>query len=548
MENNNCNQPNSFVPYRDNCFNLESLSDVLRSPRVFDPVHALNNLQILKCGYVAVKAAVLNYLYQVSDIYEYINNSINLTTPELANLESKYKDVVNELLASITTSVNRKLSDCSKMIAYDLCWVDDVEEQDSNIDVTTAFLQSDIVTFASSTVNGVTTETATFSQTGTSVKRFEASGTIDQDARSITISQIGSSLWEPDLTYLTVRDVYYLYAADGTYKAVLYYASQTADTGGATPDETITLNFDNQTDISAFDDGEYIVTNWGPSNAGDPPAVLNKNYVYYLFDASNVSQALMYWQSTTGTFLNGDEQITFKIVKKATNVEVGTAPYETATVGGGTIWTVSGPSYNKLKVKMDDLPILAYKAFDVGFDNNSITTFCDRPSFQILGDRSTYSVVLRTATNSKWTPVGLDNYGRSGNTMYSQVSTKNAESVSYVLCPSTELRKKPDPNNINATPFQDEGIRYDGTAAPDVVDSDGNVTSTYRAFGNRNNAQVFLETILTPDTSAPGQPFDISENDLVYFLGFLDNKIRQTELVSNSVRTQLNIQKKICNN
>ena len=74
MENNNCNQPNSFVPYRDNCFNLESLSDVLRSPRVFDPVHALSNLQILKCGYVAVKAAVLNYLYQVSDIYEYINS------------------------------------------------------------------------------------------------------------------------------------------------------------------------------------------------------------------------------------------------------------------------------------------------------------------------------------------------------------------------------------------------------------------------------------------------------------------------------------------
>lgn len=545
MENSNCNPKNSYPP-KDNCFNLETLSDVLRSPRVFDPVSALHNIQIIKCGYVAVKAAVLNYLYQVSDIYEYINNSINLTTAELSNLESKYKDVVRELLASITTSVAKRLSDCSKMVAYDLVWVPDLEETDSNVDVTTSLFKSQKVTF---NTNGAGVEFVSIDQSSSSVKKYVAPGVITQGTRSITISETGSTTWEATNT-LTFRDVYYLYEIDGTYKAVLNFASQEADTGiagggAAANDAKITLNFDNQIDISTLIDGDYIVSNWGPVNY----LSTNSHYVYYMFtnnaNYTNTIAYLYYDSVTSGTFTGGDQIVKFRIAKKVANSNLLSAPY-TNSNDNGDIFTVSGPSVNKLKLKMDDLPILAYKAFDVGFYSGSVTTFCDRPSFQILGDRSTFSIVLRTATNSEWTPVGADNYGRSGNTMYSQVSTKNAETISYVLCPSTELRKRPQADNINEV-YDTEGIRYDGTATPDTIDpATGKITATYRAFGNRNNAQIFLESILTPDTSAPAVPYDISENDIVYFLGFLDSKIRQAELVSNTIRLQIDINKKVC--
>ena len=117
-----------------NNFNhLESLNNIIRSSRVFIPEKALNNLKILKCGYIGAKSAILNYLYQVSDIYDYVNNNVNISSVELNNLELRNKDVVNELITSITTSINNKLSDNSKMLSYGVHWVNDIEEQDSSI-------------------------------------------------------------------------------------------------------------------------------------------------------------------------------------------------------------------------------------------------------------------------------------------------------------------------------------------------------------------------------------------------------------------------------
>lgn len=546
MENkNNCNQSNTDAyPYSDKCFQLGSISDVLRSPRVFDPYHALNNLSVLKCGYVGVKAAVLNYLYQVSDIYEFVNNSMTLSTTELKNLEARYKDVVNELLASITTSVSHKLSDCSRMIAYDLYWVDDLEEQDDNIEQTDALFVSNAITF--STINDV--ETVVISQSSTEVKKLLEACTIDKDNGEITIDQAGAvagGVWN-DISSSSARTVYFLYDTTGAYLAILYYKSTTGTMAGS--DQTFTFSFNNQKDISNFDDGSYIITNWGPTgfNSTTKKYYLDKNYTYFLYDSQNppVSQAYLHWQETTGDFLAGTQQVTFRLVKKTQNVTVdgSVSPYL-----NNTLFTISGPSYNALKIKMGDLPILAYKAFDVVFKNTSITTYCDRPSMQLLADSSTYSVVLRTAQNSKWTPVGIDNYGRSGNTMYSQVSRKNADTHTYVLCPSTELRSRADPTNINQ-PLIPGGIRSDGTLVPDseTTNASGIPDTTFRAFGNRGNAQIFLESILTPETDAPSVEFDISENDLVYFLGFLDAKIRQTELISHSIKTKLEIDNTLC--
>ena len=37
--------------------------------------------------------------------------------------------------------------------------------------------------------------------------------------------------------------------------------------------------------------------------------------------------------------------------------------------------------------------------------------------------------------------------------------------------------------------------------------------------------------------------FDISENDIVYFLGFLDKRIRQTEIITDKVKDQIDFNK-----
>ena len=78
--NDNCNTKKCSSIYNDSCFKLGSLTDILRSPRVFYPKQAIANLQILACGFTGVKAAVLNYLYQVSELYDRINNTNDAIT------------------------------------------------------------------------------------------------------------------------------------------------------------------------------------------------------------------------------------------------------------------------------------------------------------------------------------------------------------------------------------------------------------------------------------------------------------------------------------
>lgn len=336
-KNNKCgNTCKSSSITSASCRKFGGLTDILRSPRVFEPQHALSNLKIIQFGYVGVKAAILNFLYQVSELYESINNNYDMQGVELAHLENCYDDSVNELLASISTALTQKLSDCSRMVSYDLHWV-----------------------------------------------------------------------------------------------------------------------------------GNY--------------------------------------NSTSGEWENDRE--------------------EKDTVA-------DGDTYNATKLKIEDMPIISYKNFDVAFPNSGVTTFFDRPSFQILGDRSNSSIVLRVATNNEWTPVGIDNYGRTGNELYSRRNSREKSKCTlFVLCPSKELRFKGDNTDVNAA------------LVGGGIDASGNLTDdTFKAFATRRNAQLFFESILTPVLENPDlEEFDISQNDIVYFLSFLDKYVRQTELVSHSIETKINI-------
>lgn len=329
MNNNigksNCNKNNTQRGCNNSvkdCYNLKSLEGILRSPRIFYPEQALNNLDILAKGYTGVKAGVLNFLYQVSELYDQVNKTIDIHDIELNHLENMYKDSVNEMLSAFTTSFSSRMSDCSFMVSYDLYWQNDTQEFDG-------------------------------------------------------------------------------------------------------------------------------------------------------------------------------------------------APNDT---------------YNNNKIEIDDLPRLQYKNFDVAWPNSTITTYFDRPSFQILADRSTYGIVLRTLCDSKWTPVARDAYGIAGNKLYSQRnSTATSTTKNFVLAPSTELRKKGDDDNYRTEPY--------GTG----IDLSGNQTDeSFNAFASRRNCQLFFESILTPVLQKPESvAFDISSNDIVVFLGFLDQYIRQTELVRNSIMSKM---------
>lgn len=325
MRKSNCNQNNTQRGCNNivkDCYNLKSLEGILRSPRIFYPEQALTNLDILAKGYTGVKAGVLNFLYQVSELYDQVNKTIDVHDIELNHLENMYKDSVNEMLSSFTTSFSSRMSDCSFMVSYDLYWQNDTQEFDAD------------------------------------------------------------------------------------------------------PNDT----------------------------------------------------------------------------------------------------------HNKNKIEIDDLPRLQYKNFDVAWPNSTITTYFDRPSFQVLADRGTYGIVLRTLCDSKWTPVARDNYGIAGNKLYSQRnSTATSNTRNFVLAPSTELRKKGDDDNYRTEPF--------GTG----IDLSGNQTNeSFSAFASRRNCQLFFESILTPVLQKPESvEFDISSNDIVVFLGFLDQYIRQTELVRNSIMSKL---------
>ena len=332
--NQNCNKSNTQKSCNNSgqdCYNLKSLEGILRSPKIFHPEQALSNLDILARGYTGVKAGILNFLYQVSELYDQVNKTVDVHDIELNHLENMYKDSVNEMLSAFTTSFSSRMSDCSFMVSFDLYWQNDTQEFDA-----------------------------------------------------------------------------------------------------------------------------------------DPNDLHNKN-----------------------------------------------------------------------KIEIDDLPRLQYKNFDVAWPNSTITTYFDRPSFQILADRSSYGIVLRTLTDSKWTPVARDSYGISGNKLYSQRnSTATCTTKKFVLAPSTELRKKGTDLDYRIEPF--------GTG----IDLSGNqVNESFGAFASRRNCQIFFESILTPVLQKPEvNTFDIAENDIVVFLGFLDQYIRQTELVKNSIMSKICINNSVGNN
>ena len=514
----------------NNFYNLESLNNIIRSSRVFTPEKAINNLNILKCGYIGTKSAVLNYLYQVSDIYEYLNNNVDISNVELNNLELRYKDVVNELITSITTSISNKLSDNSKMLSYGVHWLDDIEEQDSNIYNTQSLFRSQLVTFDNDN------STVTLNQSSNAVLLFDkVAATFDSTNRTITLdeSNISAAASWPGVSGANVNDIFHLYNTSNEYITSLRVKSKTEDSNSSTfDDEVITFDFvNNDYTVSNLSDGDYTITNWGPISNIYP------SYVYFLFDDNDTSQAFLYYKETTGNFSDGNQTVTFRIIKTTSEDTLGTGTYANSTDSSGdTIWDIREPTANLIKVKMQDLPILPYKAFDVSSSKTSaVTTYCDRPSMQIMVDKSTFSVLLRIITNSEWSATGINSSSKLGNSMFSRVSTSNPETTTYVLCPSTELRSRADVNDINT--LIDGGIRDDGTIEPDVLDP----FQTYKAFGTRANTVLFLESILTSEGTAPlTTNFDISENDIVYFLGFLDHRIRQTEIITNRIKDQIN--------
>jgi len=108
------------------------MSQLLRSPRSFDPQDALSSLCIIKNSYLAIKAGVFNYLYECSDIYDKINQNSFVKDIELRHIGDVYKSLVNDLLSCFQTATTSKLTDCSDVCAFDCIFVADTEEMDSS--------------------------------------------------------------------------------------------------------------------------------------------------------------------------------------------------------------------------------------------------------------------------------------------------------------------------------------------------------------------------------------------------------------------------------
>ena len=116
-------------PLRNNP-RLATLTDIIRSPRTFEPREALPNLAIVKKTYLILKTAILNYLYEVSDIYDKVNQHNFVNDIEIDHLRMTYKQIINDLLSGFQTASNGKLTDGSPVFCFDTMFVEDTEEKE----------------------------------------------------------------------------------------------------------------------------------------------------------------------------------------------------------------------------------------------------------------------------------------------------------------------------------------------------------------------------------------------------------------------------------
>lgn len=189
-------------------------------------------------------------------------------------------------------------------------------------------------------------------------------------------------------------------------------------------------------------------------------------------------------------------------------------------------------STNQDKVAFKDIGVVQYRNFDVVFPKGSMTTFFERPGMQILVDRSNHKVTLRLSKSDQWTPVARDPYGLSLNKLHS-VRNK-PKTCTYVMCPSTELKEKGDD--------KDASVKTSGG-----LDSSGNPVDGYSAFASRANLRLFLESVLEPMVSTnSADDWDVNDNDLLSFLGTVDNYIKKADLAHKTITDKMRINSNLC--
>jgi hypothetical protein len=136
MLSNSCKGPLSgnppwkcHGPLRNNP-KLSTLTDIVRSPRTFSPCEALTNLAIIKKSLLILKTGVLNYLYEVSNIYDNVNQHNFINVVEIDHLKTMYNQIINDLLSSFQTATNGRLTDNSMVFSFDTQFIEDSEEVD----------------------------------------------------------------------------------------------------------------------------------------------------------------------------------------------------------------------------------------------------------------------------------------------------------------------------------------------------------------------------------------------------------------------------------
>lgn len=187
---------------------------------------------------------------------------------------------------------------------------------------------------------------------------------------------------------------------------------------------------------------------------------------------------------------------------------------------------------NKAKTNFNDVSVVQYKNFDVVFPKGSMTTFFERPGLQILVDRSNHKVTLRLSMSDQWTPVSRDPYGMTNNKLFSIRNKPTTKT--FVMCPSTELKIKGDDT--------DESVKTSGG-----IDSSGNPVSGYSAFDSRANLRLFLESVLEPMVStSSADDWNVNDNDLLDFLGTIDNYIKKSDLAHKTITDKIRINSNLC--